>query len=90
MIKEGGAPETEWLTGWFAWLPKWIASRCKALLPVVIILLLMCCNLQLIFACIKKAALKIGGMHLIMEAVVLEDEHNMDKGQIEHTVETQT
>ncbi|XP_078514367.1 uncharacterized protein LOC144773301 [Lissotriton helveticus] len=65
MTDEGGAPANIIPTDWFdfGWMPSWLTAILKLTIPIVGIVLLLCCAFQMGSHCIKKFSTKIVGMN---------------------------
>ena len=66
MVREGGAP-ADVARGWldFSWIPSWLSAILKMSLPIVGVLLLLCCAIQVFCHCIRKTGNKALGMNYI-------------------------
>ncbi|XP_078515023.1 syncytin-2-like [Lissotriton helveticus] len=65
MIEEGGAPADIIPTNWFDfdWMPSWLTAILKLMIPIVGIMVFLCCAFQLGSHCIKKLSTKAVGMN---------------------------
>ncbi|KAJ1178289.1 hypothetical protein NDU88_003536 [Pleurodeles waltl] len=64
MFDEGGA-KADIFTNWFdfSWMPSWVSAILKMIVLVCGVLLLLCCAIQMIFHCVKKAGAKVECMN---------------------------
>mgnify|MGYP002804662189 CR=1 FL=1 len=79
MIEEGGAP-ADIATGWldFSWMPSWLSALLKMLVPIVGVLLFLCCAVQVLCHCAKKTGSKMIGMNYAGKISLGRSTHKQD------------